>query len=278
MRRFLFLALALAAAWAAAGATARADTGLRALDTGDQSRGWEAVGRLNLGDRGFCTAALIAPDVALTAAHCLYDKETGTRFPVAKLEFLADWRMGRAVAYRQVKRAVIPPEYNYAAADKLDRVGHDLALVQLDRPIQLPSIHPFAVGGPVHPGQTVGVVSYAQDRADAPSLQRACQVLGQRPGFFVLSCDIDFGSSGAPVFELDGGAARIVAVVSAKADAGGQQVALGVDLGSQIGALEARLRQIEAGTVMQAEGSRMPGALDPHETVLRTGGAKFLRP
>lgn len=263
---------AVAAVWLVlAAGPAAADTALKALATGDQSRGWEAVGRLNLGDAGFCTATLIAPDVVLTAAHCLYDKTTAQRFPIGKLQFLADWRMGRAAAYRGVKRVVISPDYVYSSGDKLARVSHDLALVELDQPIRLPSIRPFDVGSGTVPGDTVGVVSYAQDRADAPSLQRSCKVIDARQGFFVLSCDIDFGSSGAPVFSMRDGVAQIVSVVSAKADADGRQVALGADVSGQVAALEARLAAIENGTVMQAAGSDKPA-------VLRPGGAKFVRP
>lgn len=269
------LAKAVVALWAAIAAQAQADTGLKALATGDQSRGWEAVGRLNLGEDGFCTATLIAPDVVLTAAHCLYDKANGKRFPIAKMQFLADWRMGRAAAYRGVKRAVMSPDYVYSSQDKLARISHDIALLQLDQPIRLPSIQPFEIGERAEPGEAVGVVSYAQDRAEAPSLQQTCHVMGERPGFFVLSCDIDFGSSGAPVFEIRDGVARIVSVISAKADADGHQVALGVDAVGQVAALEARLENVQNGTVEQASGNAQP-------QVLRlgggAGGAKFIKP
>lgn len=271
----LVLVLAIGAQLGGSALPARADSGLTALDTADQSKGWQAVGRLNIGTDGFCTATLIAPDRVLTAAHCLYDKATGRRIPVTRMQFLADWRMGRAAAYRDIKRAVILPDYVYASADKLGRVRHDLALIELARPIRLPSIRPFAVGAELQPGETVGVVSYAEGRAQAPSLQRSCQVLERDTGFFVMSCDIDFGSSGAPVFTIRNGRAQVVAVVSAKALANGRRVSLGVDVAGQVHALEARLQAIESGTVAQAAGVDEPQMLRPGEN---DTGAKFLRP
>ena len=91
------------------------ETDLRRLDTGDDSRGWEAVGRLDLDGRGFCTGALIAENLVLTAAHCLYDKQKGDRFDISRIEFLAGFRNGRASAYRDIRRAVIPEGYDFNA-------------------------------------------------------------------------------------------------------------------------------------------------------------------
>lgn len=255
---------------------AAADTALQSMATGDESRGWEAVGRLNLGDRGFCTAALIAPDVVLTAAHCLYDKTTGQRFPIDKMQFLADWRLGRAAAYRGIRRAVQADGYSYAEANRVTQMGHDLALLQLDQPIRLPSIQPFAVAtGDLQAGDRVAVVSYAQDRADAPSLQQTCGVEGTRPGVLIMSCSIDFGSSGAPVFVLRNGVPAIVSVISAMADAGGRRVSLGVDLAGVLAPLQARLTAAMNGTLVETVPVQGGGGL-PTET--GTGGAKFLRP
>ncbi|MAE89375.1 MAG: trypsin, partial [Pelagibaca sp.] len=85
------------------------------MQSREDGRPWQAVGRLELAGKAFCTGALIAPDMVLTAAHCLFDAETGARIPADKIQFLAGWRNGRAAAYRRVRRAVAHPSYDFTA-------------------------------------------------------------------------------------------------------------------------------------------------------------------
>ena len=98
-------------------------------------------------------------------------------------------------------------------------------------------------------------MSYAQDRADAPSLQRACTVMARQQGILVLSCDVDFGSSGAPVFSFSDGAPRIVSVVSAKAEADGGRVALGSGLEASFAMLRAELASRPSNRIMNGSTS-----------------------
>lgn len=225
------------------------DSGLQTLATLDASRGWQAVGRLNIGARAFCTATLVAPDKVLTAAHCLFDRATGNRVPEEQMTFLAGWRTGRAEAIRGIRATAIEPGFHFTRGETLDRVASDLALLQLDQPIRLPSVQPFAIDSTAPAqGAPVAVVSYARDRSEAPSLQDRCAVLDQRrDGVMVLSCAIDFGASGAPVFTTVNGQARIVSVLSAMASSSGQTVALGMRLEGRLTALEARLMDAPTG-------------------------------
>lgn len=265
--------LAAAVVACAGGAAAAQDAPLTELVTADATRGWEAVGRIDIGSSAFCTGALIAPALVLTAAHCLYEQASGRPYDPAAFEFLAGWRNGRAVAYRGVKRAVPHPDYVYEGRDRIDRVAYDLAILELDQPIRLPSVHPFAVGHDPVQGDTVGVVSYALDRAEAPALQPACEVLGRQPGILVLTCSVDFGSSGAPIFAMEDGEPRIVSVVSAKAEMDSRPVALGTQMEGPISELRAAVAAGE-GTFRKV----VPGSGLQAPQATGTGGAKFLRP
>ena len=83
--RYLFPGL-LAVVLVVSGPARPQDADMVKLETADDSRGWDAVGKLILGKRGFCTGALIGPQLVLTAAHCLYDKTTGVQLRPEEIE------------------------------------------------------------------------------------------------------------------------------------------------------------------------------------------------
>lgn len=259
-------------------ASAEEATELNSLMTAYDARGWEAVGRLNIGWSGMCTGAMISPRLVLTAAHCMYNSRTGQQVDPKSIEFQAGFRNGRASATRKVTRAVINPTYIYNGLEGDMQVSNDLALLELSSDIRLSNVQPFPTGKRPRKGQQVGVVSYAHDRSESPSIQEVCHVLARQRGSLVLSCDVDFGSSGAPIFAVIDGKPQIVSVVSAKAEVRGRKVSLGTNLEKPLAEMIALL-QSGGGLVAAAKpeirsvgGNSKPRALNGGD------GAKFLRP
>lgn len=253
-------------------------TELSAMMTAYEARGWEGVGRLNIGWGGMCTGAMIAPRIVLTAAHCLYNSGTGQLVDPQAMEFHAGYRNGRASASRKVRRAVVHPSYEYNSPDGDLRVSNDLALLELSSDIRLSNILPFPTGKRPRKGQQVGVVSYAHDRAQSPSIQEVCHVLARQRGTLVLSCDVDFGSSGAPIFAEVDGKAQIVSVVSAKAEVRGRKVSLGTNLEKPLAEMMALLQNGGGLTAAAKPEIRSVGANTKPRRLNSGNGAKFLRP
>lgn len=213
------------------GAAMAQTSNLRSLETLENGREWAAIGRLIIDyGSGFCTATLIDDDLILTAAHCIYDPDTGRKYDIDGYEFQAGWRNGRAESYRRIRAAQAHPDYRLTHKNNVNRIKNDVALLRLDVPIRNSNIAPVGMTALPDAGQMVGLISYARGRVNAPSLQDTCLVRSRHSGVLVMTCSVDYGASGSPVIVYTGGRPQVASIVSAMADMNGTLVSLGTSL------------------------------------------------
>lgn len=283
----LVLLLALAGA-----AQAQDNSGLEELKTREDLRGFEPVGRVDVENGGFCTGALIAPDLVLTAGHCAVERD-GTPVDAGRITFRAGLSYGSALVEAKVARTIVDTAYRNSDPSTPDMIERDVALLQLAEPIPSSTISPFVVARPTA-GDEVSVVSYAEGREEALSWQRVCHVIGRQGALIGFDCDVTFGSSGAPVLERSGYRAKIVSIISAGATEDGKPIALGMELPALVDRLKAGLRRGDATSVAAVDPSAgagtpvpgLPGKPAKRITVggsslgggAATGGARFVSP
>jgi secreted trypsin-like serine protease len=214
MKRWLYsFALMAIAAWPAhamVGGARPAESGLgRSVITVVGSRG------------NFCSGALIAPDVVLTAAHCV---------PADATYKIVAYDAQRQPTLLDVRRIARHPQFN-ARGIANHRASADVALLQLSAP--MPGKSPAPLGRPQQPSAVGARYSIAgigvTQRGDGKSggiVRTAMLIATGRPGTLQIRLVDPFtnntreglgactGDSGGPVFEEQNGGNIIVGVIA----------------------------------------------------------------
>ncbi len=184
-----------------------------------------SIGLLEMSDGTVCSASVVAIDVILTAAHCLFDEDHGRVSPAL---FSAGYDRGDTVATSKIRDVYLPPEYDhkkFLSTNDID--GYDYAFLRLNREIgEDTGILPVRVlsGGELDAMMEIGgtgftQIGYGNEESDHPVVRRNCRIEQWWDDHtYAHHCGTVPGDSGSPDLILLNGEYSIVGIESAEVD------------------------------------------------------------
>jgi protease YdgD len=161
---------------------------------------WSAVGKLNNGAFGSCSAVLISHQYALTAAHCLFFKYTRRFLPAQALHLVFGFEHGNFRDHLHVSAYHVPPAYD--PLRPYETLAHDWALLEIAKPLKM-TTRPLSMAQDVSATAIMNLMTagYAKRTPYRMTADRQCHFVGrtEESGLLFDSCESPEGFSGGPV-------------------------------------------------------------------------------
>ncbi|GJE61389.1 trypsin-like serine peptidase [Methylobacterium trifolii] len=232
----------------------------RAEETAFDPAQWPytAIGKLNVvtgaNRRRFCTASLIGPRLALSAAHCLWDEPRKRWVTPAVVHFVAGWAQGRYLAHAVASAYRTGPDYLYGTAPA--NLARDWALIELAEaiPVKPIALEPASAEGDPDIGSDIRRAGYSRDRSERMSAQGRCSAratAGPEP-LLLHACRAIPGESGSALLRTGPAGPMVIGIlVAGRTEQGAEDLSVAVPVRAFREAAEALLRA-------QAEGKPGP--------------------
>ena len=186
---------------------------------------WDAIGQVNISGyrtRGMCTGTLVAPNLVLTAAHCVMDEWKKVPHPLHHIHFLAGVRGSKNKGHSTAKCLRFVADYAYIPAPRSPGESlpsaaftQDVVVIELKEKL---AVEPAALaeGLAPQPGLELIQAAYSADRRYALSAHFEChlRLINYETGLWFTDCDSHPASSGGPFLVQVNDKMKIAATLS----------------------------------------------------------------
>lgn len=211
---------------------------------------WQSIGRVNIGGRAHCSGTLVAEDVVLTAAHCVYSTRDQKMVVPGIVHFVAGYSKGEYLGHSKVKSYIVGDGYRGEEGASRSNLAHDWALLSLEKPLgetlgfltvptgwfdqpeatALPRPMPDSKPRNLEITADITTAGYPGDRKHVLSLEEDCNIITTANSGRILftSCIALRGDSGGPILQKTDDDWNIIGVQTSALKAGNKISGVGI--------------------------------------------------